>query len=98
MKADARSRVAESLENSARSHLVLLRGGPPSWEKQKNYRAPHRLSMKLQTIHMARGIVPGKAIANVSDNVPLSVERGSHTCYFSLAAFARVAEWQTLRT
>ena len=41
------------LRTLARSRLVLLRGGRPSRERKKNYRATLRLSIRLQSIRKA---------------------------------------------
>jgi hypothetical protein len=68
------------LRASARLHFVLLRGGRPSRERKKNYRAPQRLSIKLQSVHKVRH----DAFSDRQRNFPngLSVERRLYTCYF----------------
>jgi hypothetical protein len=68
------------LRMAARLRLVLPGGGLPSKESNKNYRAPLRLSIRLQSIHKERRVLLRNPPATRL-NVP-NVERGPYTCYF----------------
>jgi hypothetical protein len=59
---------------------------------KKNYRAPQRLSIKLQSIHKERRIVPRDMRWYARALSAASIHAIFCTCP------ARVAEWQTLRT
>jgi hypothetical protein len=81
---------------AARSRLVLLGGGLPSKESTKNYRAPWRLSIKLQSIHKERrDLLLRNGRQGGRNSQTLSA--GPIHAIFCVCP-ARVAEWQTLRT